>query len=267
MHKIPDIHEVQTIILDTAKVFHNTCENNNIPYYMLYGTMLGARRHQGFIPWDDDMDFGVPFEYYDQLVKALKEKLPVPYNVITRYDKGGAVGGYLKIVNTNTLIKESNKVSEDENTGLFIDIFLLYNERAFKPSLRQFVIKILLMVQHFRFYRLTGKNIVKTIADKMAKFFFSWLKMPDLINVIERHLIPSGGGYFTTYASIYGKKDFIPLEYYGKPKLYQFESMELYGVENPDKYLTHLYGNYMQLPPEEKRKIHLQEAYIFNEEN
>ena len=265
MQKLSAIGDIQTIILDMAKAFHNTCAKYDIPYYMLYGTMLGAQRHQGFIPWDDDIDFGVPFEYYDQLLKALKEKLPVPYKLITRYDKGGAVGGYLKIVNTNTLVKENNKVSEDDNTGLFIDIFLLYNERAFKPSLRQFMIKILLMVQHFRFYRLTGISKLKTVSDKMVKFFFFWLKMPDLINFIEKHLIPSGGRYFTTYSSIYGKKDFIPSEYYGKPKRYQFEGIELYGVENSDGYLKHLYGDYMQLPPEDKRKIHLQESYILTE--
>ena len=63
MEKI-GIKEIQQHLLGIAKEFDRICTKHNIPYFMLYGTMLGAVRHKGFIPWDDDMDFGVPIEYY-----------------------------------------------------------------------------------------------------------------------------------------------------------------------------------------------------------
>ena len=74
-----DIEEAHHILLDIAKAFTKVCDENNIPYYMLGGTMLGAVRHKGFIPWDDDMDFGVPREYYDLLINVLEKELPSPY--------------------------------------------------------------------------------------------------------------------------------------------------------------------------------------------
>ena len=260
--KVSDIGELHDMLMMIARQFHTICSENHIPYYMLYGTMLGAKRHQGFIPWDDDMDFGIERRYYDQLVDALRTSLPSPYQLITRNDRGGAVGGYLKIVNTNTSIKEQNKLHDEDNTGLFIDIFLLYNEKE-RSSLRQLAIKMLLVIQHFRFYRLMTSNPVKRVVDKLIKLFFFWLKQNQIIDVIEKLLIPANlGGYFSTYSSIYGKMDIIPQQYYGKPKLYKFEDIDLYGVEDADAYLRQLYGDYMKLPPEDKRKVHMQEVYI-----
>lgn len=66
MRKI-SIEELHAKLLDIAKVFHQICERHQIPYYMISGTMLGAVRHKDIIPWDDDMDFGVPREYFDEL--------------------------------------------------------------------------------------------------------------------------------------------------------------------------------------------------------
>ena len=73
------IDEIHARVLAIAKEFDKICTRHQIPYYMLGGTMLGAIRHKGFIPWDDDMDFGVPIAYYDQLEEILKEELPSNY--------------------------------------------------------------------------------------------------------------------------------------------------------------------------------------------
>ena len=66
MKKTISLPECHNILLNIAIDFHNTCAKHNIPYYMLGGTQLGAVRHKGFIPWDDDMDFGVPRMYFEQ---------------------------------------------------------------------------------------------------------------------------------------------------------------------------------------------------------
>lgn len=265
MRKIDDIREIHQILIEIARVFHEICNKDNLPYYMIYGTMLGARRHKGFIPWDDDMDFAIDYRYYDRLVKILKKNLPSPYKLITRYDKGGAVGGYLKIINCETIIREDNKLYEDENTGLFVDVFLLYNASNSLLSLRNAVIKGLLVVQHFRFFKFHEMKWSKNLFEKIVKTVFGKLERHQIVDFIEKHLIANRAVCFSTYASIYGRKDIIPQQYYGKPKLYKFEDIELYGVEDADAYLRQLYGDYMKLPPEDKRKVHMQEVYILND--
>ena len=79
MTKIENVEELHKILLDIAKDFHQVCVDHNIPYYMLGGTMLGAVRHKGFIPWDDDMDFGVERKYLEKLEKIYAEKVNSPY--------------------------------------------------------------------------------------------------------------------------------------------------------------------------------------------
>lgn len=262
MEEISDINTIHYILLDIAKEFHKVCINNNIPYYMCYGTMLGAIRHKGFIPWDDDMDFCIDYQYYDKVIQALKNELPPRYKVLTRNDKKGAVGGYLKIEDTRTILDEGNKLHIDENTGVFVDIFLLYNSRIdlrFKPILK--LIRLLSLIQSYRFYNKANIKGYKKWISYVIRYFFFWLKKDWTINFIEKFLIPKSGNYFSTYSSIYNSKDIIKRSVYGKPVIYSFENTQLLGVENPDAYLTQIYGDYMKLPPIEKRRTHIQNVY------
>ena len=85
-----NIEECHARLLKIAEIFDIICKDNGIPYYMLGGTMLGAIRHKGFIPWDDDMDFGVPRKYYKDLIDIFDKKLPNPYKYHT-YNNSDAV--------------------------------------------------------------------------------------------------------------------------------------------------------------------------------
>lgn len=82
MRKIETAEELHGILLAMAKTFHKICVEEDIPYYMVAGTMLGAKRHKGFIPWDDDMDFAIPRAYYEKAKNVLKTKLPPPCGFI-----------------------------------------------------------------------------------------------------------------------------------------------------------------------------------------
>ena len=90
------------LLLGIAKEFDKVCRDSRIPYYMLGGTMLGAIRHKGFIPWDDDMDFGVPRPYYERLISALEEQLPVRYRCCTYDNSRNIIYPFIKIEDTHT---------------------------------------------------------------------------------------------------------------------------------------------------------------------
>ena len=125
MRRITDISEIHKIILDIAAVFHDICIRHRIPYYMLGGTMLGTVRHGGFIPWDDDMDFGVPRVFFDKLVKILKDELPQHLVCLTHLDDYGIPNEIIKVSDMRTVVEENNKEHISKKMGLFIDIFPL----------------------------------------------------------------------------------------------------------------------------------------------
>ncbi len=124
MKKIETIEELHLILLNIGKAFHQVCEEAHIPYYMAAGTLLGAVRHKGFIPWDDDMDFVVPRAYFDKLKHILKEKLPSEYSVLDRED-GIVVSDIYKIVDNRTEIYYRWSVDSKVHFGVNIDIFPL----------------------------------------------------------------------------------------------------------------------------------------------
>ena len=91
-----DIEEVHSRVLAIAKEFDRICTLHGIPYYMIGGTMLGAIRHKGFIPWDDDMDFGVPIEHYQELINILEKELPYPFRCCTYKNHPAVLFNFLK---------------------------------------------------------------------------------------------------------------------------------------------------------------------------
>ena len=120
-----DLKIIHEILLKIAESFHQVCENNKIQYYMLGGTMLGAIRHKGFIPWDDDMDFGVMAEDWPKLIEALNKDLPQYYRIRDIKNTKGISNPSIKIEDVRTIIRESDKAGESDVIGINIDIFPL----------------------------------------------------------------------------------------------------------------------------------------------
>ena len=135
------IEEVHSRLLAIAKVFDDICTRHNIPYYMIGGTMLGAIRHKGFIPWDDDMDFGVPIEYYKELIDTLENELPYPYRCCTYKNHPAVLFTYFKIEDQSTCIDDAAiYLPLEDKLGINIDIFPLnhcglgYSEKRIKKK-------------------------------------------------------------------------------------------------------------------------------------
>ena len=251
MKEINSAKEIHSILLGIAKEFHLICEKHNIPYYMVAGTMLGAIRHKGFIPWDDDMDFGVPRKYIKELISALKNELPNNYSVITPLDDYGVVNEIIKITDNRTIVAEVGKEHIPNRMGIFIDVFPLdrSNDNWTRLS-RNKLISIMLCINNLRYYPSSG------LMFKILRFVNLLIPRSMYFKLLSI-IIPNKGNYISCYSGAYGQKDTISAKYYGNPKLYRFETISLYGVELPKEYLRSLYGDYMQLPPEDKRHFHL----------
>lgn len=259
MRKKIEIDEVHNLLLNIASEFHNLCVKYNIPYYMIGGTMLGAIRHKGFIPWDDDMDFGIPREHYNRFLQIASQELPSPYKLLTINNSAYALMGISKITDTRTLIHEKYAPKTTETIGLNIDIFPLDSTNNKKGLFsRNKKIELLLKIQRVLFINYNcRKGIKKIIAFILQKTIkISPQKNIERINAIIEKRKNKEDNMWTNFFGTYGSKEIVNKHIFGIPVLYQFESTKFYGVNDYDAYLKHIYSDYMKLPPKEKRHIH-----------
>lgn len=120
-----EMKKVWGIQLDLAKKLKEVCERNGLQYWMDGGTLLGAVRHQGFIPWDDDIDFAMPRKDYDKLNKIAAKEFTHPYFWQTTYSEEHFYCGHAQLRNAETSAFGRNEIDKDYCLGIGIDIFVL----------------------------------------------------------------------------------------------------------------------------------------------
>lgn len=259
-----NLDECHEILLALGKEFHAICIENAIPYYMLGGTMLGAIRHKGFIPWDDDMDFGIPRLYFDRFIEACAKRNMGHYKLYTKEDSSMVTNDVLKFADTRTIIEETFKGKmEDDNIGVNIDIFPLDPNTGNKSKYSiNWKIEKVLKVKGYVVLDDRNRPFLKRIVAKVMKCFFSAKTLDAYVcRLMKQEAENESLEYYANYYGAWGMKETISKEIFGTPTLYNFEDTVFYGAEYPDAYLKSLYNNYMSLPPENKRHIHLVGCY------
>lgn len=256
-----EVKECHKYLLDLAKELHSICVRNNIPYYMLGGTQLGAIRHKGFIPWDDDMDFGVPRHFFKPLMAILDKELPSHYRVLSIYNSSTYTNGFFKIEDTRTLIKEQNV--KGLTKGINIDVFPLdYTNGKTGVFSKNWIIPQLYKIENYSFADIEGVGLRRICINRVLKTLFCWADNKTIFNFIDKYLIDANGTHMVNHYGAYEAKEVMKKEFFGTPQLYTFEDTKLYGVENYDDYLTHVYGNYMQIPKNGASHIHIKELHV-----
>ena len=251
--------EVQKKLLDMLKWFHAFCAENQIAYYVLGGTLLGAVRHKGFIPWDDDIDIGLPREDYERL-KQCTDGLPQDSRYILEVPSSEKDFDYLycKLYDTHTTLAEH--VRARTKRGLYLDIFPLDGiGNTYEESLKNY--KGILTAINFYNTRVCalrkGRKLYKNLAILVSRcipgIFYNKKKRAAKIDRMCASRPYNESVYVGNLLGNWGKREIVERAWMGVPTLYPFEDMQVYGPCDADKYLTAIYGDYMQLPPEEKR--------------
>lgn len=259
MREVKSLDEIHHILLGIADAFVEVCDMHKIPYFMIGGTMLGAVRHKGFIPWDDDMDFAIPRKYYQQAIDVLKEELPNPYRCCTYKDNPAVRFCFFKIEDASTILFDSTlPLPKEQHLGLNIDVFPLdpidVDDKLVRKVMNLRRLNRLLYVKSPESNLKQGIRKVlrclipisrQRILDKEEQILEKCDSAKTLSNVFGR----------------WGEREFIPVEWYGENTHYSFEGRMFRGINNYDYYLTKLYGDYMQLPPEPQRVAHSIDAF------
>ena len=264
-----ELREIHTILLQILDWYHNFCVKNQLRYYILGGTLLGAVRHQGFIPWDDDIDVGMPRKDYERFLTLVTAQANVRY-VVESADGNNYkfLYPFTKIYDTHTTLIENTRYPI--RRGIYIDIFPLDGAGGSLTEAKKHYLKIFSILTLFNISKIAINSHRAWYKNLLIICVHLLLPTPKCAYSLIQTIKTRCKQYdFDTSASVgnlvgvWGKRELVKREYFGTPKEYKFESITVYGVEQPDKYLTHVYGDYMQLPPEEKRVSH--HSYIYRD--
>lgn len=249
--------QLKTIETDILRAFVRVCEQLNLRYYLLGGTLLGAVRHQGFIPWDDDIDIGMPRADYERFLEQGGGLLPDHLFLQTNVTDPEYPLCFAKIRDSRTTFVESSVGDRKINHGVFLDIFPLdyYPEGVFERA--TFTLrKKLLCGRIDTVFRIPENRTAKA----RSKRILGTILMPSLKRAVRNrnrlYRSVKKSSFLANYGGAWGAKEIVPADWYGDGTPVQFEGLTVMAPREYDKWLTQVYGDYMQLPPVEKRVNH-----------
>ncbi len=236
--------------LEMLKVIVDICDRHQIGYWLEGGTLLGAVRHGGFIPWDDDIDIAMLREDLDRFTEIAQKELPEHLFLQNRHTDPEYRLDQTKIVDLNSFyVQPDDDFESSSPKGLFIDIFphIQYPyvpQRLRKPFFRGICVahSVLNTKHHYSL-------------ENLGKWLWFGLKYTVFYGIVWR-ILPKRKKFLmnvpTTnwYGTVFLRDEVLPVS------RIRFEGMEVNAPHDPDAYLKHLYRNYMQMPPEDKRQIH-----------
>lgn len=247
---------------------HEICEQENIAYVLAYGTMLGAVRHHGFIPWDDDIDIMIARKDYKRFCEVITNKYSDELYIYNRETDPTNPLYLCKVMKRNTVLTEAQYVRPQKG-GVFIDVFILdyVPENKFARSARAFFYRtfcrLASLSSDFKFpapilieQGKHDKELRKYYrARRVMGFFASILPIRAWTCLAQRAINYKKQ---TDYLWWGLPLKTIKTEIFENRSLYDFEGEKVYGVAQYDEYLRAVYGaDYMQLPPPEKRERHI----------
>ena len=252
--------EQKEILFEMLKYVDEICKKNNIKYFLSGGTLIGAIRHKGFIPWDDDIDICVPYNDYRKLITILKQDNK--YNVHNTYDDEDYYYFFTKLTDKRTILIEDN-YNRIKDMGVFLDIFPFFHLTDSIEEYKKLYKKIKkLEKQYFRFYgyekyyynKSKIKSIIKAIIffpqfllkrkyKKNRQILLDLIEKNDIVqsNYIGNSIPPNS--YILRFTK----------EIFAEMVDAEFEGIKVCVPAGYKEYLTQIYGDYMQLPPENQR--------------
>lgn len=258
------LNKIHYLELKIALEIKRICEKNNIKYFVTAGTLLGAVRHGGFIPWDDDMDIGMLRKDYEEFLKCCSEDLGEEFYLQTWNTDENFPFSFGKIRLIGTHFIEGFTEDTNINNGIFVDIFPYDSVpdnkiKRFIQSKEYFIYKRLLWIK-----KGMGQNMkeskskaIKFYLFKIFSIFFTYDRIKKHFEKIQKkynnkltHFIVADGSY--SY-----KKESIPRNWTDNLELVNFETQEFPTYKNKMEYLKYFYGDFMKLPPEKDRNRHM----------
>ena len=264
-----ELREFQLAQLPLLDEIDRISKELNLVYYLIGGTLLGAVRNSGFIPWDPDMDIAMPRQDYEKL-KCYFKTYKSDVFFYEDYDSEkyhNSTHAILRIKGTTVIFKRLSGVGKKiSNNGLFLDIFPL-DKSPMDIKKRTKQIRKILRIKRILYYKeaqiYDRKKKIKNMFKKLISLFLSVISYKSLgkkLTKVETKYNEENSDYLVSMSSHYSyEKQLINKDVYGVPQKIIFEGKEYSAPNDIDAYLTKIYGNYLKLPPEEKRFLGIDE--------
>lgn len=257
------VDEMKDIELSIMCEIDRVCRESGITYFLGYGSLLGAIRHGGFIPWDDDMDVVMMRDDYEQFIRVFESAKQKNHMKVVSYRDKSAANAFIKVVDTTTWVKE--RYAEDEHgSGVWVDIFPLDEipdmdyMKLFRKCSRYSAMRYLSVTDAS-----TGSSALIRLGKKIACPFFKKAGPYCFAESLDRAAMSFKGRGFSNVADLLGeakteqimdKNLFVPVEW-------EFEGHSFFIPKHYDEVLTIVYGDWRTPPSEGDRETHSCEVY------
>ena len=242
--------------VEILDVFHAVCMKHGLRYSLAYGTLIGAVRHKGFIPWDDDIDVLMPREDYEKLLKVWDSDTNQEFILQEPYSSPDLVVNFAKIrKNNTTFIQSEFEFKKKYHKGIFIDIFPL--DRVAPAKFTQMIQKLFCMLAmlYNRGYT-SGNGGISEFAEKLLLALIPKKHYRKMQKWAERNATRWNGN---TQLKWFGFQTVDDMKHHYDPDIFdnliklEFEGKKYFAFKDYDQILRDEFGDYMQLPPEEER--------------
>lgn len=258
------MNQLQKKLLGILSWFHDYCVKENLRYYVVGGTMIGAARHKGFIPWDDDIDVAMPRSDYNRLIALFQKS----NNRLDKYiletidsDAPDFLYTFGKLYDLTTTMTE--KLKKECRRGVYLDIFpldgvgdSLEEAQRYYKKIDRWNMFLMTRVCTVRKGRSIYKNMSIIVSRLLPEFIVNDKEIARKIDNMCKTKDFDKCKYVCNCSSRYRGREIIEKRLLGKPTEYEFEGITVWGAEKCDEYLTHMFGDWKKLPPKEKQVAH-----------
>ncbi len=261
---IEELRKYQIQILDEVAAF---CKKHSIQYFLMGGTLLGAVRHQGYIPWDDDIDIAMLREDYERFIELYSKEKGQYYLYSNRVNKD-SIFPFVKVCLKDTLIHEE-LINKEEQYGINIDVFPVDSISSADEKSVVNKISLLIRLRNFKaaslsaYWKKRDKLLLVRVLFKLGLSFVSYRSIFEKMDQIIREENSKPARFKGNITWGYGLKELTSPNVFDEFIEVSFEGKKYQSPKGYDEWLTCVFGDYMQLPPEEKRiPNHSVEAFI-----